>query len=91
MLLETLAVLALICGGAACLTWNEITGWIRSRSPVASADLIKSAFANGDVQIVAIGLDSVGARTATTTWRTKSLDARSSRIFGSANRVRVTV
>jgi hypothetical protein len=91
MILETLAVMALLFGAIACVSWDEITGWIRRRSPIASADLIKTALANGDVQIVAVGLDSVGATTASKTWRAKSLDARLGATFGSASRIRVTV
>ncbi len=90
-ILETIALMALLFGAVACLSWDDLKNWISSNSPTSAADLVKTALDNGNVQIVAIGLDSAGRTAATKSWKAKSLDAELSGRFGSANRVRVNV
>lgn len=88
---ETLALLSILFGVIAYLSWDELKEWIRSNSPTSTADLIKTALDNGNVQIVAIGLNSTGAQTASKKWRAKSLDSELANKFGRQNRIRVTV
>jgi len=88
---ETLALLSILFGVIACLSWNELKEWIRSNSPIAAADLVRTALANGDVQIVAIGLNAKGAQTASKKWRAKLLDSELANRFGHQNSIRVTV
>jgi hypothetical protein len=91
MIIETLAILGLILGAAACLSLASIREWLRGRTATRYGDLIKRDMQNGNVEIIAIGLTASGRRTGEKTWKAKSMDAELAATFGSGNRVRVSV
>ncbi len=93
MILETIAIVTALAFGAAvaCLSLDSIRSWLRQRSANRYGDLIKRELANGNVEVIAIGLTANGARTAERTWRAKSLDSELQNTFGYGQRARITV
>lgn len=101
MILETL-VLGAIAGGiggligaafgaAAAISLEAIRSWLRSRAMASHADLIRTSLANGQVNVVAIGLNPSGFQVAGNSWTAKSLDQDLRSAFGFSGRVRITV
>lgn len=87
LILAIIAALA-AAGTIACLSWQAVQSWLRGRA-ATEADLVRTHLANGDVQIVAIGLNPAGVETARKTWTAKSLDPALAGQFGSADRIRI--
>jgi hypothetical protein len=93
MIITTAVILGAIgaLGVIAVLSLNRIKSWLRGRNATRTGELIKENLANGNVEIISIGLSASGNETARKTWTAKSLDPELAAAFGYSNRVRITL
>jgi hypothetical protein len=93
VILSTIAILAALAAGAAvvCLSLDSIRSWLRQRAANKYGEVLKRELANGNVEVIAIGLTEYGTRTGERTWRAKSLDQELENTFGYSERVRITL
>jgi len=90
MLITTLTILGILTA-IAVLSLDRIKNWLRGLRATKAGELIKREMANGNVEIVSIGLTENGTRTGEKTWTAKSLDTELAAAFRYGNRTRITV
>jgi len=90
LITTTLAIIGILTA-IAVLSLDRIKNWLRGLRATKAGELIKCEMANGNVEIVSIGLTANGTRTGEKTWTAKSLDPELAAAFGYSNRARITV
>jgi hypothetical protein len=92
MIITTIIAGAILGAAAiAVLSLAKIKDWLRGRRATKYGDLVKKEMENGNVEIIAIGLDANYNQTGEKKFTAKSLDPELAATFGYSRHARITV